>query len=56
MDMKLEAALLPVADVDLAKAFYQGLAYMDARERGCTQEAASAAARLYMAEVKHVVV
>ncbi|MGO9142147.1 MAG: VOC family protein [Streptosporangiaceae bacterium] len=31
-------------------------AYMDARERGSTPEAASAAAGRYMAEVKHVVV
>ena len=31
-------------------------AYMDARQRGSTPEAASAAAGRYMAEVKHVVV
>jgi hypothetical protein len=31
-------------------------AYMDARERGSTPEAASVAAGRYMAEVKHVVV
>jgi len=31
-------------------------AYMDARERGRTAEDASAAAGLYMAKVKHVVV
>jgi catechol 2,3-dioxygenase-like lactoylglutathione lyase family enzyme len=31
-------------------------AYMDARERGNTEDAASEAARRYMAEVKHVVV
>jgi hypothetical protein len=31
-------------------------AYMDARQRGNSQEEASAAARRYMAEVKHVVV
>ncbi len=31
-------------------------AYMDARERGSTPEAASAAAGRYMAEVKHIVV
>ena len=31
-------------------------AYLDARQRGSTPEEASAAARRYMAEVKHVVV
>jgi hypothetical protein len=31
-------------------------AYMDARERGSTPEAASAAAGRYMADVKHIVV
>jgi hypothetical protein len=31
-------------------------AYIDARERGSDSEAASAAAGLYMSEVKHVVV
>ena len=31
-------------------------AYMDARQRGSTPEEASAAARRYMAEVRHVVV
>jgi hypothetical protein len=31
-------------------------AYMDARQRGSTQEDASAAADRYMADVKHVVV
>jgi hypothetical protein len=31
-------------------------AYMDARERGSTPEEASATARRYMAEVKHVIV
>lgn len=31
-------------------------AYLDARQRGSTPEAAAAAARRYMAEVKHVVV
>ena len=31
-------------------------AYMDARQRGNTQDEASAAAGRYMAEVKHVVV
>ena len=31
-------------------------AYMDARQRGSSQEAASVAAGRYMAEVKHVVV
>jgi hypothetical protein len=31
-------------------------AYLDARQRGADPEAAAAAARRYMAEVKHVVV
>jgi len=31
-------------------------AYLDARQRGSTPEEASAAARRYLAEVKHVVV
>ncbi len=67
--MKFEVTVLPVAEVERAKAFYQGLggawtptypwartAYMDARQRGSSQDEASAAAGRYMAEVKHIVV
>jgi hypothetical protein len=61
--MKFEVTVLPVADAERVKAFNQGLGWcldadtsVDARQRGSSQETASAAAGRYMADVKHIVV
>jgi hypothetical protein len=62
MGLRLEVVVLPVTDVDGS---FEAVApphdwwdwyaaYMDARQRGDTPEGAAAAARRYMAEVKHI--
>jgi hypothetical protein len=71
VDMKFEAGIAALAGLLHETAEHHGAfeavapphdwwdwyaAYMDARQRGNSQEEASAAAGRYMAEVKHVVV
>jgi hypothetical protein len=71
MDMKFEGGIAALAGLLHETAEHHGAfeavapphdwwdwyaAYMDARQRGNSQEEASAAAGRYMAEVKHVVV